>query len=386
MVGSMRRLAQVMLVLFGALQVVLALRVVARMMRSAGGQRIASSTRPCAARVSVIVPVLNEQDRLDPCLAGLAAQGEVVSEILVVDGGSRDRTCDVVDRWAARDSRIRLIRAGSAAAGANGKVHNLQAGLRAASPEASWILTIDADVRPTAALASSLVGFAEDHGLQALSVATRQRLSGWEEALVHPAMLTTLVFRFGIPGHATADPHEIQANGQCMLLSRTALASVDGFADLGGVIAEDVTLARNLAARGIPVGFFESDDLVDVEMYDSARDALTNWSRSLPMRDRYWGPRERIGLAELALVQAAPLPLSLLARRPGLLGLLGRLNLGLVMMRLGTLAGTRRAYTEAPLTYWVSPITDIPVVAAVGLQAMRRTHTWRGRTVMRRDD
>lgn len=366
-------------------QTILAVGVVRRMLATREGLTIRRSDTNVADRVSVIVPVLNEELRLNPCLAGLAAQGPELAEILVVDGGSSDRTKAVVEDWCNRDHRIRWIEAGAAAPGTNGKAHNLLAGMQVVASQSDWILTIDADVRPHPALVSSLLQFAKDHQLSALSVATRQRLSGWQEALVHPSMLTTLVYRFGIPGHATTNPAEVQANGQCMLIRRDALDSVRGFSSLDGTIAEDVAIARRLAASDIAVGFFESADLVDVEMYDSATAALVNWSRSLPMRDEYWGGAGRIGLATVALVQAAPLPLAFLAQQGGLVGFVGRLNLGLFMMRLGTLVGTRRAYQQAPITYWVSPATDIPVAAAVVLQAVRRSHTWRGRTVVRRD-
>ena len=33
----------------------------------------------------------------------------------------------------------------------------------------------------------------------------------------------------------------------------------------------------------------------------------------------------------------------------------------LVVMRLATMLGTRRAYEAPPLTYWFSPLADLPV-------------------------
>jgi dolichol-phosphate mannosyltransferase len=71
-------------------QAVLAARVVARWLRTAGGGRVRRCATPSAARVSVIVPVLDERHRLSPCLEGLIRQPDEVAEILVVDGGSTD--------------------------------------------------------------------------------------------------------------------------------------------------------------------------------------------------------------------------------------------------------------------------------------------------------
>src|SRR5262245_34182324 len=75
-------------------QAVFGLRVLARLARTARGQRIEPVDRLPAAdgSVSVLLPVLNEQGRLGPCLDGLLAQGPELHEVLVLDGGSEDGT------------------------------------------------------------------------------------------------------------------------------------------------------------------------------------------------------------------------------------------------------------------------------------------------------
>lgn len=369
-----------------AVQLLLALRVGARLVRTARGVRIPRVDAAPAARVSVIVPVLDERHRLQPCLDGLTRQGPEVVEILVVDGGSSDGTPDLVRAASRVEPRIRLIEAGPAPPDGNGKVHNLQAGLDQADAGVEWVLTIDADVRPEPALAASLLAFAQQEGVPALSVATRQRVSGPAEGMLHPALLTTLVYRFGIPGSATDRSTQVQANGQCFLLRRDVLEAVGGFAPLRGSLCEDVTLARRLAAAGRRVGFYETAGLVSVAMYAGWLDAWRNWTRSLPTRDDHFGPLGWLGLAEVALVQAAPLPLALACRRSrgrGVVCLLGRLNLLLLAVRLGVLVGTARAYAQPPWSYWLSPVCDVPAAVGVWWGALRRRHAWRGRPIVR---
>jgi dolichol-phosphate mannosyltransferase len=337
-------------------------------------------------RVTVIVPVLNERARLGPCLEGLITQPSEVIEVLVVDGGSRDGTEEVVASYERRDGRVRLLDAPPLPEGANGKAHGLQAGLDRADPAAGWILTIDADVRPAPALARSLLAQARRTGVAALSVATRQRLSGAAEGVLHPAMLTTLVYRFGIPGHATRRVASVQANGQCCLIQRHPLERCGGFALARTSVCEDVTVARALAANGYAVGFYESDGLVDVTMYEGWRDAWRNWPRSLSMRDRYAGVVGWVGLAEVVLAQALPLPLTLLlARRAPRSRLPRAVNTALLLVRLGVLVGTARAYLCPPWSYWLSPLTDLPVAAWLWSSALRRRHAWRGHVLIRDD-
>ena len=369
------------LALIAILQVMLAAGVFRRLVTTASGRRIRRRTDSMADRVSVLVPVLNEAGRLEPCLAGLTGQGDEVVEILVIDGGSCDGTRALVQSWEKRDPRVRLIDAAPVPNGVNGKAHGLRIGLEHAAASSEWVLTIDADVRPDPLLVRSLLAHARSEDISALSAATLQRLSGPAEALLHPAMLTSLVYRFGIPGHATDNIDRVQANGQCFLTRRALLDAVGGFESVLDSVCEDVTLARSIAARGVPVGFYETDGLVAVEMYSGWHDAWENWMRSLPMRDRFSGPAQYIGLAEVLLVQALPLWLAPLfrlvagKRHPATV-----VNLALVAARFGVLAGTARAYERRPRTYWLSPLSDLPVALRLIVMFRRRRHSWRGRS------
>jgi dolichol-phosphate mannosyltransferase len=366
-------------------QALAGIRVVLRLARTVRGQRIELSDAPLPGeRVTVLVPVLNERDRLGPCLTGLIAQPGEVVEILVVDGGSSDGTQDLVEMFATRDDRVRLVGANPITTGWNGKAHGLQVGLDRADPCSAWILTVDADVRPAPDLVRSLLSHAIGTEVAATSIATTQKLSGVTEGIVHPALLTTLVYRFGIPGHLTQRVAAVQANGQCALYRREPLERSGGFASARASVCEDVTTARALATNGYAVGFHESDGLASVEMYASWSDAWTNWTRSLPLRDRYAGRACWLGLTEVSLAQALPLPMLLMlwrfVPRPRFAVAINGL---LVLVRLGVLGGTARAYAWRPWTYWLSPLVDVPVAVQLWRSALRRTHVWRGRRLVR---
>ncbi|MFC3125991.1 glycosyltransferase family 2 protein [Pseudoroseomonas globiformis] len=90
--------------------------------------------------IAIAVPVLNEEAYIAECLASLLEQAETHRlEILVLDGGSTDRTAEIVRGLQARHPEIRLVpnpaRLQSAAV-------NLAA--RLATPEAKILLRADA--------------------------------------------------------------------------------------------------------------------------------------------------------------------------------------------------------------------------------------------------
>lgn len=366
-----------------AIQALLGARVFLRFLRTAGGGRIAAlAALPAGGdRLAVIVPVLDEVDRLAPCLDGLLAQGPEVAEILVLDGGSADGTRDLVRRYIARDRRVRLVDAGPVPPQWNGKAWGLQAGLLGMCRDVPWVLMVDADVRPAPLLARSLLAHAQRTGLAALSVATRQELAGLGDALLHPALLTTLVYRFGLPGHSSRSLSRVQANGQCFLARRDVLVHTGAVAVARTSRCEDVTMARCLARAGWAVGFYEGDDLVRVQMYAGWRDTMRNWPRSLPLLDQYRRSGAVAGLVEVTLVQALPLPMTvvLAARGPRWMLLT---NLVLTLARLGVLAGTARAYRRPPWSYWLSPLCDLPATLLIWRSLLRRRHTWRGRVLV----
>ena len=59
--------------------------------------------------VTVVVPARNEESSIGRCLDSILAQDESNLQVIVVDGGSTDRTADVVRTYARRDPRVELL-------------------------------------------------------------------------------------------------------------------------------------------------------------------------------------------------------------------------------------------------------------------------------------
>jgi len=60
-------------------------------------------------KVSAIVTVRNEESSIDDLLKSLFAQTRAPDEIVIVDGGSIDRTVEIVRRWIAGGAPVRLL-------------------------------------------------------------------------------------------------------------------------------------------------------------------------------------------------------------------------------------------------------------------------------------
>jgi succinoglycan biosynthesis protein ExoO len=60
--------------------------------------------------VSVILPTYNAAPHVDHTLTSVLAQTWPELEVVVADDASRDATPDLIERWARRDARVRLVR------------------------------------------------------------------------------------------------------------------------------------------------------------------------------------------------------------------------------------------------------------------------------------
>lgn len=59
--------------------------------------------------ISIITPVYLVEQYLDRCISSIIAQSYTDFELILVDDGSPDRSGEICDRWAQKDSRIRVF-------------------------------------------------------------------------------------------------------------------------------------------------------------------------------------------------------------------------------------------------------------------------------------
>lgn len=110
-------------------------------------------------RVSVIIPVYNQAPYLAECLDSVLAQTLHEIEVVCVDDGSTDGSGKMLDEYAVRDSRVKVIHQKNAGAG---PARN--AGMDAAQGE--FIAFMDPDDKyPDDCVLADLVSGAEENGV-----------------------------------------------------------------------------------------------------------------------------------------------------------------------------------------------------------------------------
>ena len=315
--------------------------------------------------VSVVVPARDEAERLGPCLAGLRADADVDEVIVVVDDDDPSATAAV-----ARHGGARVLSAPPPAPGYIGKPWALQRGVEAAAGR--WLVTLDADTRPVPGLARALVRELAEADL--VTAGPRFVCETAGERLLHPAMLATMVYRFGPLGAGEGGrAGRTVANGQCLAMRREPFLAAGGFDRAPGYMTDEIALVRALAGDGWRIAFLDGADLIAVDMHASAREVWREWGRSLSMGDVTTPGWQALDLAVLWLAMALPLPRVLLRRSTPLDWLLAA-------VRVALLLALRRVYERRGAAFWLSPLADPVAALRLTLSTVRPIRTWRGRT------
>ncbi len=176
--------------------------------------------------LSVIIPVLQEAERIDACLQRLAAQPGIFERI-VVDGGSRD---DTVAR-ARRHPGVQVIEHG------RGRAAQLNAGARAASGDTFLFLHADTELPPQAT--ATIRAVLAEPGVVAGGFRTWHKAEKWagsaKAALLHLADLRS---RYS----------SLLYGDQAMFMPAAIFAQAGGFPEIA--LMEDVALSKKMRQLG----------------------------------------------------------------------------------------------------------------------------------------
>jgi dolichol-phosphate mannosyltransferase len=341
------------------------------------------------AKVSVVVPTLNEVDRMDKMLEGITRQGYEVKEILIVDSNSKDGTREKVMEAAKKDPRIRLVTDPPLPKEWIGRPWALHNGFLNSSVTSEWILGIDADTQPQRGLIPSLLNFANTNNYDVVSLSPQFILKYGGEWWLQPALLMTLIYRFESSGVDAKSAETVMANGQCFLIKRKVLEAINGYSYASSSFCDDVTLARYIASQGYKVGFADGAKIIKVRMYEGLTETWKEWGRSLDLKDAASKSQLWAECGFLALTQALPLPIIIIGfifcSELNFLSfyLLFTLNSILLIIRFALLLAIAPSYqfTKSPreLFFFLSPTADILAVIRIFLSAINKPRQWRGR-------
>ena len=218
------------------------------------------------APISVIIPTLNAEDRLSPCLAALmeGLEAGLIRELIISDGRSEDATRRVAEAWGA-----------TVLQGAPSRGGQLRRGCAVAKSD--WLLVLHADT-VLARGWSKAVGAHLSHSERAAWFRLRFDRGGFAARLV--AAWANLRSRFGLP-----------YGDQGLLISSALYAKIGGYQDVP--LMEDVAIARALRGKLLAL---DAQAITSAEKY-VAQGWLRRGARNLWTLTRYFAGTDATTLA-----------------------------------------------------------------------------------------
>ncbi len=212
-------------------------------------------------------------------------------ELLVVDDRSTDETASTVERLAADDPRLRLVRGEALPEGWYGKPWACLQGYRAARGDI--LLFTDADTRHEPELLSRAVGALRQLNADLVTVSPRQRCETFWERLVMPQIWLLLGLRYHpATVNRARRPRDVIANGQFILTTREAYEAAGTHSAVKHEVAEDLALAQTYLTARRTLYFAFADDLMETRMYRSLRGLIEGWSKNVYLGGRRSFPGE----------------------------------------------------------------------------------------------
>lgn len=354
---------------------------------------------PDLPMISVCVPARDEAICIADCLASLSAQSWPRREILVVDDHSTDDTGAIIERFAATDPTIRLIRLPPLPEGWGGKCHALHRAVEASSGEI--LLFVDADTthhpEALATVARALReptgdgqrGPGDGQGVDLLVVLSGQRIGTLWERLINP-VFWGYVFLFLDPASCEdpAKPDDILGNGQFSAWRRGAYLRAGGHAAVRDVVIEDVALAKLAKRSGARCRLRVGPALTQTRMYRSLGEIWRGFTKNVAVVR----PGSRRDAAVFLVLNGFMFLLELwpwiALWRGGWVGALALAQIASIFYRRHLLY---REITDAspwdPLLYLLQPLGSL-IASLIHLNSIRagylRLGTWKGRALPQR--
>jgi glycosyltransferase involved in cell wall biosynthesis len=211
-------------------------------------ERILPLANESCPRISIIFAARDEAEKLPVALETMLAFDYPDYEVIAVDDRSADSTGRILDDFATRYSRLRVIHISSLPQGWLGKPHALDQGFQLAT--GNWIVFTDADVHFAPDTIRRVMQLAADQRLDHLTLITRLEMIGfWERVAM---TYFGLGFSIGTEVWRTSNPRSSRYTGigAFQLVRKDVYEQIGGHRRLAMEVVDDMKLGKIVKLGG----------------------------------------------------------------------------------------------------------------------------------------
>ena len=247
--------------------------------------------------ISVIVPARNEVHNIERCARSILASAYPALELIIVDDHSTDGTRERASALATADARVRIVTPAALPDGWFGKQWACTTGAGAARGDI--LAFLDADTHQKPDFLPRAVNLMRDTRADMFTAMGIQEMGSFWERVIQPQVFSMMIVRYGGTERMNRSrrAEEKIANGQCILVTRSAYEEMGGHAAVREFVAEDMALAQRFFRGGKLVVAALAEQSFATRMYTSLHELIHGWSKNMfvagfdAMPGGLWGRR-----------------------------------------------------------------------------------------------
>lgn len=218
--------------------------------------------------ISILIPARDEETNIENCLESLRMQDYPNFEVLVLDDSSSDNTINIIERIAAKDNRIQMIKGGPLPAGWAGKPFACYQ--LAKQARGSWLLFIDADTTHAPHMLRSVLALALESRPFLLSGFPHQLATSLLQKVAIPVLYFVILSWLPLWWlQRSREPKPSLAIGQFLLFPKEEYWRIGGHKAVKSRILEDVWLGIEVHRHGGRHIAIDLSPVVSCHMYQS---------------------------------------------------------------------------------------------------------------------
>ena len=226
-----------------------------------------------------MVPARNEERDIEEAVRSHLSQDYPNFEVIVVDDRSTDGTGAILERLAAADARLRIVRGVEPPSGWLGKPHALFQGAAHAGGE--LLLFADADVVFAPDALSHAEAELEAEKLDLLAMFPKVVMSGFWENVLLPYLAVSYFFGPAFWFNSDRQKRAATGAGAGMLMRATSYRAAGGHEAIRDSVIDDMGLAVRVRRSGGRCRMSMADDLMRLRMYRGFREVFDGFTKNL---------------------------------------------------------------------------------------------------------
>lgn len=265
-------------------------------------------------RVSILFAARDEAVKLSEALASLLALDYPNYEVIAVDDRSEDATLEILNNFAQRDARLKVVHISELPQGWLGKPHALEMAYRESSGE--WLVFTDADVQFAPDLLRRSLALIKQERSDHLTLLAGLDLRGfWEPTAVG---YLGVCFALGVRPWRVSNPKSkvYMGVGAFQMIRRSTYEAIGTHRRLAMEVLDDMKLGKLVKQNGFRSGVAPSENFLRIRWQEGIGNVIKGMTKNMFAGFDFNIARTLLGVAGILVISVLPILGVFFARGP----------------------------------------------------------------------